>query len=97
MTEERSALETFYESWGVYQELLTTVIAPLSPDQLALRAAPHLRSIGVIAAHIIAARVWWFHHVLGEGSADLAPLVRWDDDGAPARRGPPPSLSTGSR
>lgn len=85
MTEERSVLETFYESWGVYQELLTTVIAPLSPDQLALRAAPHLRSIGVIAAHIIAARVWWVHHVLGEGSAELAPLVRWDDDGAPAR------------
>jgi hypothetical protein len=31
---------------------------PLSPTapQLALQAAPHLRSIGLIAAHIIAAR-----------------------------------------
>src|SRR5262249_14972105 len=34
---------------------------------------------------IIAARVWWFHRVLGEGSADLAALQTWDDDGQPLR------------
>ncbi|MCZ7569317.1 MAG: DinB family protein [Ardenticatenaceae bacterium] len=82
---EETTLATFYRGWEAYQGLLATVIAPLSPEQLALRAAPALRSIGVIAAHIIAARVWWFHFILGEGSADLAPLVRWDDDDAPPR------------
>jgi len=47
--------------------------------------APHLRPIGVIVAHIIAARVWWFHFVMGEGSKDLEPMLSWDDDGQPAR------------
>jgi uncharacterized damage-inducible protein DinB len=84
MTEE-STLATIYKGWEVYQGHLTQAIAPLSSDQLSLHAAPTLRSIGVITAHIIAARVWWFHYVLGEGSADLAPMVHWDDDDAPAR------------
>jgi uncharacterized damage-inducible protein DinB len=85
MTENHTTLATFYKGWEVYQEELTKAIAPLSPDQLALLAAPHLRSIGVLAAHIISARVWWFQNIMGEGNADLAPMVSWDDDDAPAR------------
>ena len=38
-----------------------------TPEQLALRAAPNQREVWVIAAHIIAARVWWFHSIMGEG------------------------------
>jgi len=30
---------------------------------------------------LISARVWWFHYVMGEGSADLSPMVEWDGDG----------------
>jgi uncharacterized damage-inducible protein DinB len=85
MTETYTPLTTFYKGWAIYQSNLTAAIAPLSPEQLALRAAPQLRPILVIAAHIIAARVWWFHNILGEGAAELAPLVQWDDDGAPER------------
>jgi uncharacterized damage-inducible protein DinB len=85
MTENYTTLATFYKGWDDYQEHLIKAIAPLSPDQLALQAAPQLRSIGVIAAHIISARVGWFHHIMGEGSADIAPMVSWDDDGAPSR------------
>jgi hypothetical protein len=52
----------------------------LFPDeQLTLRAAPNLRSIGILTAHIIAARVVWFHAVMGEGPADLMPMRNWDD------------------
>ena len=68
----------FYKGWDVYQQHLTQAIAPLSPEQLALRAAPHLRSIGMIATHIIAVRVRWFHQLMGEGSEELAPLASWD-------------------
>ena len=39
----------------------------------------------MLAAQIIAARVRWFHRVLGEGSPYLAPLKAWDDDGQPQR------------
>jgi uncharacterized damage-inducible protein DinB len=85
MIENHTTLASFYKGWEVYQEELTKAIAPLSPDQLALQAAPQLRSIGMIAAHIIAARVWWFHNLMGEGSVDIAPMLGWDDDDAPPR------------
>jgi uncharacterized damage-inducible protein DinB len=85
MAEDNTALATIYEGWAIYQGYLTKAVAPLSPEQLALRAAPDLRSIHVLVAHIIAARVWWMHYILGEGGAGLAPLVQWDDDGAPLR------------
>jgi uncharacterized damage-inducible protein DinB len=85
MTENHTTLAAFYKGWDDYQEHLIKAIAPLSPDQLALQVAPQLRSIGEIAAHIISARVWWFHNIMGEGSADIASMVSWDDDGAPSR------------
>jgi len=85
MIETETPLETIYQGWEIYQRRLTNAIAALTPEQLALRAAPQLWSIGVLAAHIIAARIWWFHHILGEGNAELAELVEWDDDGAPSR------------
>jgi uncharacterized damage-inducible protein DinB len=85
MLDDKTPLTTFYTGWETYQAHLVKAIAPLAADHLSLSAAPHLRSIGVLAAHIIAARVWWFHFVLGEGDPELAPLVKWDDDDMPAR------------
>lgn len=66
-----STLTTFSENWKVYQDLLTKVLAPLTPEQLALRAAPHLRSIGGIVTHMVAVRARWFHRVMGEGGDDI--------------------------
>jgi uncharacterized damage-inducible protein DinB len=83
MIETETALETIYQGWEIYQRRLANVIAPLTPEQIALRAAPQLRPISVLVAHIISARVWWIHHILGEGNAELAPLIAWDDDGVP--------------
>ena len=57
----------------------------MSDAQLRLGVSPTLRPVWVLAAHIISARVHWFHHVMGEGSAELAPLREWDDDGQPQR------------
>jgi uncharacterized damage-inducible protein DinB len=85
MTEQSSVLTTLYAGWENYQRHLTQAIAPLSEAQLALGAAPHLLPIGVLAAHIIAGRVYWMDEMLGEGSAEIAPLVHWDDPGEPAR------------
>lgn len=86
MAEQYTNLLPFYKGWGTYQALLIPTIAPLSSEQLALRAAPHLRTIGENVAHIIGTRVGWFHMLMGEGSAEIvAPLDKWDEEGAPAR------------
>jgi uncharacterized damage-inducible protein DinB len=85
MAEDETLLSAFLKEWSIYQSNLVAALAPLSTAQLALGAAPQLRNIGVLAAHIIAARVWWFHYILGEGGPELAPMVQWDDDGAPPR------------
>jgi len=85
MAEQYTHLLPFYKGWDAYQALLITAIAPLSSKQLALRVAPHLRSIGENVAHIISGRVSNFHLLMGEGSAELAPLETWDLPGAPPR------------
>jgi uncharacterized damage-inducible protein DinB len=79
------ALAQVYTGWDRYQQHLVKAIAPLTSEQLALQAAPHLRSVMVLAAHIISTRVWWFHNVMREGPSELEPMVEWDDEGAPAR------------
>lgn len=85
MTEHPVSLAPFYKGWDVYQRHLVTVITPLSSEQLVLRAAPHLRSIGENAAHIIAARAGWLHYVLEKGDEHLVSLASWDLTDQPAR------------
>ncbi|MEO8955190.1 MAG: DinB family protein [Ktedonobacteraceae bacterium] len=85
MAEQPTNLLAFYQGWDAYQALLIKAIAPLSSEQLALRVAPHLRSIGKNVAHIISGRVGNFHLALGEGGAELAPLEEWDLLGVPPR------------
>ena len=84
MVEQQIKLLSFYKGWDAYQALLIKAIAPLSSDQLVLRVAPHLRSVGENVAHIISGRVSNFL-VLGEAGAEIIPLETWDEDGAPPR------------
>jgi uncharacterized damage-inducible protein DinB len=72
MSNPQSSLTPFYKGWDVYQGHLVKALAPLTPEQLALLSAPHLRSLAEFAGHIISARIAWFHMVMGEGSPDLA-------------------------
>jgi uncharacterized damage-inducible protein DinB len=85
MSQGGITLIPLYRGWERYQGLLTQAIGPLSPDQLAVQAAPSLRPAWVLAAHIIAGRVYWFHRVLGEGDPAIAPMQASDDDGMPSR------------
>ena len=85
MTQNNLSLADFYKGWDAYQQLLITAVTPLTAEQLALRPAPHMWSVGMLAQHIVATRVWWFHMWLGVGDASLAPLDTWDEDGMPAR------------
>ena len=85
MAEDNATLTTFYKSWQTYQNNLRDALALLTAEQLTLRAAPDLGSLGEIAAHIIAARTHWFTSFLAEDWADAAPMTHWDDPGAPVR------------
>ena len=80
-----ATLADFAIEWEKYQNLLVKALAPLTPEQLDLRLAPHLRSIGEIARHMVGARARWLHIDLAEGDATLDALGSWDRPGAPAR------------
>jgi uncharacterized damage-inducible protein DinB len=80
-----STFPVFNQAWKEYQTLLIKAIAPLSADQLALRAAPNLRSIGEIVLHMIGARARWFSIDMHEGGETMAELGTWDRKGMPTR------------
>ncbi len=70
MAEDNFTLTTFYTSWKAYQDHIKGALAPLKASQLDLRAAPHLRSIGDNALHIIGCRIGWFTFTLGEDAGE---------------------------
>jgi uncharacterized damage-inducible protein DinB len=78
MTEHTLPLITFYQGWETYQRNLTDMIAQCSSTRLTAPAGSHRWTIGMIAQHMIANRVWWFQVWMGEGSSDLAPIAHWD-------------------
>ncbi len=80
MTDDNFTLTTFYASWKAYQDHLTAALAPLTAEQLALRAAPGLRSVGENALHIVGCRMFWLTGFLGEdGGEALQPYARWNE------------------
>jgi len=85
MTEHTFPLTPFYKGWDGYQQHLVRALAPLSTEQLTLRAAPHLRSIGMIATHIIGARAGWLYYALKEGDKNLVSFLMWNDPDQPLR------------
>jgi hypothetical protein len=68
-----------FESWQDYQDALKRAIAPLTEEQLQRRLIPGLRTPGEIAEHIIFGRALHLHRTLGEGAAELVPLLQWDN------------------
>lgn len=79
MTQTDGTLTISIAWWQRNQDEIKRVIAPLTDEQLTLRLRPHLRSIGELAAHMVAVRVWYFQGVMGEGSAEFASIMSWDD------------------
>ena len=77
MTEQQLSLLPFYAGWGRYQRRLVAAIAPLTVEQLALRATPRHWTIGMYATHIVANRAWWFHARMGAGGDELTPYELW--------------------
>ncbi len=82
MIEDQAKVAKAYSGWEVYQQKLLEAIEPLSADQLELRVAPELRSVGELAAHIVATRAGWFHRMLHEGGDELERWARLGQGGA---------------
>ena len=70
-------LTIFSREWQAYQDAVSDALAPLAPEQLALRAAPNLRSIGELACHIIGSRAGWFSWVLDAGDENFKAYEQW--------------------
>ena len=85
MSETSETLAFFTEGWQNYQNQLSIALARLSPEQLALRAAPDLRSIDELARHVIAVRAGWFHYNLEEGNEDFGAFSEWSGTGSRPR------------
>lgn len=85
MASESASLAHVYAGWGDYHRLLVKAIAPLTQEQLALRPAPHLRSVAENAAHIISTRAGWYHNGLGVGDEAFAALAEYGAPGTPER------------
>src|SRR5215469_12393726 len=77
MSETSETLAFFAEGWQNYQKHVSRALARLTPEQLALRASPHLRSIEELACHLIAVRAGWFHYQLEEGGEELRAFTTW--------------------
>ena len=74
MNKDQALVSAIYDGWQAYQEILIEALEPLSPEQIELRAAPKLRSVGQIARHIIGARARWFYQLMGEGGKAFSNL-----------------------
>ena len=80
MADDNFTLDTYYKGWEAYQNQIKNSIASLSDEQLALRPAPDLRSVGENVAHIIGCRAGWFTYAMKEEwSADATAPNDWDD------------------
>jgi len=84
MTSEASTLAVVYAGWEADQQRLASLISSLTQERLALRAAPHLRTVSALASHIVAARARMTHWILREGDEGLDALAYWDGADQPA-------------
>jgi uncharacterized damage-inducible protein DinB len=85
MSETNETLAFFTQGWHNYQKQLSRYLAQLTPEQLALRAAPQLRSIEELARHVVAVRAGWLHFQLEEGGEDLRAFAEWGEPESPPR------------
>jgi uncharacterized damage-inducible protein DinB len=73
------SLTPFYLGWAAQNQRLLDALAPLTPEQLLLRSAPHMWPVSVLAAHLVGARVFWFHTIMREGPPEVGQWLGLDD------------------
>jgi uncharacterized damage-inducible protein DinB len=80
MTEQSLPLATVYAGWDSFQRDLVKVVAPLSPEQLALPVAPTHWPIGMLVQHILNDRIWWYHLWMDEATPEVVSFMHWEEE-----------------
>ena len=81
MVTNTNSLASIYEGWDGYQRSLVHAVASLTPEQLAWRPSPNLRSLGELVRHIALGRITWFLRMDAPGSRELAGQISaWEED-----------------
>jgi uncharacterized damage-inducible protein DinB len=81
MAENNFTLTTFYTFWKAYQDRIKGALEPLITEQLELRAAPHLRSIGENVMHIVSCRAYWFAAFMSDvHGEEMKVYAGWNED-----------------
>jgi uncharacterized damage-inducible protein DinB len=76
-----------FAGWKDYQKQLVKIVRGLTPDHLATRPAPQLRTAGETLTHLVAVRADWFCGVLKEGGKEDPLLAKLEESGEPVRAG----------
>jgi uncharacterized damage-inducible protein DinB len=85
MQQTQSTLDVIYASWQDYQHKLRDCIAPLTDEQLLLRPAPHMWSLGQIVQHILFVRAGWFCDTLQDDDEAMKAYLMWGQSDSPGR------------
>lgn len=81
MSQPADSLWKVYEGWEGCRQSILKAVAPLTPEQLHWRPAPHLRSVGELTRHIALGPVDWFLRMDAPGSRALASQIpTWEKD-----------------
>jgi uncharacterized damage-inducible protein DinB len=83
----QSTLEVIYQNWGGYQEKLSSCIAPLTKEQLALQPAKGMWPLSQIVQHIISVRAGWFSGTLQDADESMSAYMEWGQRDSPDRSG----------
>src|SRR6202022_3611718 len=77
----QNSVAPFYDGWRIAQDRLVERISSLSPEELELRAAPHLWPIWAITAHTAGVRPYWRCQICKEPGAERTPFAGFTDEG----------------
>ena len=80
-----ASIRPAYDMWRQYERRLRSVVAAMTPEQLAIRPSPEGWPIWATVGHIAMVRVYWLCDVVGEPGADTTPFLDaantgWEDD-----------------
>ena len=74
-------LGDLFSGWDGYQVSLLHAVAPLTPEQLGWRPAPHVRSLGELIRHLALGRITWLSRIAAPGIEDAVRQVsEWYTD-----------------
>src|SRR5262245_13536872 len=75
------SIRLYYDRWPQYQQRMVDVVANLTDEQLALRAAPDQWPVWAILSHLAGSRLYWLCNVLKEPGAEHTPWPDLPEDG----------------